>query len=176
MKYKKLETPGLILRKFESTDLQFIYDHFRNPFVSRYLYDNEPPKDMTEAEWIHKWCMDSDSDHVRWCIIHKEESKPIGTIGFHRYDNQNNSTEIGYDLSEEYTRKGLMSEALKAIMNFGASELLLHRVYASVAIDNQASNKLLESNGFQLEGILRDQYLYRGEYYDHKLWARIMEK
>lgn len=176
MKYQKLETQRLILRKFEATDLNFIFDHFKDPFVSKYLYDNKPPKNIAEAQKILDWCIDLNSEHIRWCIILKDKSKPIGTIGFHRYDNQNNSAEIGYDLSGAYTQKGLMTEALKCIMEYGSKDLLLHRMYASVAINNLASNKLLESNDFQLEGILRDQYLFRGNYYDHNLWSHIFRK
>jgi len=175
MEYQRLETERLVLRKFEASDLQFILDHFREPFVSQYLYDNEPPETIEEAQGILDWCLDLNSDHIRWCIVHKEESKPIGTIGFHRYDNQNNSAEIGYDLSGSFAQRGLMSEALQSIMEYGSKSLHLHRIYGSVALDNMASNRLLESNGFHLEGTLRDQYLFRGKYYDHNLWAYIFE-
>ena len=176
MKYQKLETRRLILRKFESSDLDFILDHFGNSFVSRYLYDNEPPRNLGEARKILDWCMDINSDHIRWLIALKENSEPIGTIGFHRYDDQNNSAEIGFDLGEAYTQKGIMTEALKSAIACGVEEILLHRIYASAAVTNIASNKLLESNGFQLEGVIRDQYLFRGKYYDHNLWSRIFEE
>ena len=176
MKYQKLETQRLILRRFEQSDLEFIFKHFKDSFVSKYLYDNEPPKNETEAQEILDWCIDLNSNHIRWCILHKEDSNPIGTIGFHRYDSQNNSAEIGYDLSEAYTQKGYMTEALNCIIKYGSKDLLIHRMYASVAINNIASNKLLESNDFQLEGILRDQYLFRGKYYDHNLWSHILRK
>ena len=174
MKYQKLETPRLILRKFEESDLDFIFRHFKDDFVSRYLYDNEPPQNLVDAQKTLDWCIDLSSNHIRWCIILKEKLKPIGTIGFHRYDNQNNSAEIGYDLQETYSQKGIMTEALKSIMEYGAEQFFLHRISASVAVTNLASNRFLESNDFQLEGTIRDQYLFRGKYYDHNLWSYIL--
>jgi len=65
MKYQELETKRLLLRKFESSDLDFIFRHFNDGFVSNYLYDNEPPQDLTEAGEILDWCMDLDSNHIR---------------------------------------------------------------------------------------------------------------
>jgi ribosomal-protein-alanine N-acetyltransferase len=173
MKYQKLETARLMLRNFESSDLDFVYSHFQDNFVSKYLYDNEPPQNLTETQEILDWCIDLKSDHIRWCIILKESSKSIGTIGFHLYDNQNNSAEIGYDLLENYTQMGIMTEAIKCIMEYGHKQFGIHRSHASVAINNLASNKLLEKNGFHLEGIIRDQYFFRGKYYDHNLWSYI---
>ncbi|MCD4669950.1 MAG: GNAT family N-acetyltransferase [Actinomycetia bacterium] len=173
MKYQKLETARLILRKFESSDLNFVFNHFKDSFVSRYLYDNEPPKNLAEAQEILDWCIDLKSDHIRWCIMLKENSKPIGTIGFQRYDNQNNSAEIGYDLLESYSKMGIMTEVLKCIIEYGHKQFGLHRIHASVAKNNLASNKFLKKNGFHLEGIIRDQYFFRGKYYDHNLLSYI---
>ncbi|WP_187759646.1 hypothetical protein [Thiospirochaeta perfilievii] len=56
MKYQELETKRLLLRKFESSDLDFIFRHFNDGFVSNYLYDNELPQDLTEAGEILDWC------------------------------------------------------------------------------------------------------------------------
>jgi ribosomal-protein-alanine N-acetyltransferase len=176
MKYQRIETPRLILRNFKIDDINFVFNHFNDSFVSQYLYDNEPPKSIDKAKEILDWCIDLDSNHIRWCIILKENSSPIGTLGFHRYDNENNSAEIGYDLSNKYTNLGIMTEALKSILEYGHSQFNLHRVYASVAKENVASNKLLENNGFFLEGIIRDQYLFRGKYYDHNLWSHIQSE
>lgn len=175
MQYQQLETERLILRNFKPSDLPFVFKHFSNSFVSRYLYDNEPPQTPEEAGEILGWAMEQNSNHIRWCIILKETSEPIGTIGFHKYDEQNNSAEIGYDLAEEYTQKGIMSEALQCIIQHGKAAYGLHRIYASAAEENDASNRLLEKNGFVLEGICRDQYLFRGTYYDHKIWSYITD-
>lgn len=176
MQYQQLETERLILRNFNPSDLPFVFKHFSSSFVSQYLYDNEPPQTPEEAGEILGWAMEHNSNHIRWCIVLKETSEQIGTIGFHKYDEQNNSAEIGYDLAEKYTQKGIMSEALMCIIQHGRTAYGLHRIYASVAEKNEASNRLLAKNGFALEGICRDQYFFRGTYYDHKIWSYITEE
>ncbi|MCP4178315.1 MAG: GNAT family N-acetyltransferase [bacterium] len=172
MKYSLLETSRLILRKFEPNDLSFVYNHFSNSFVSEYLYDNEPPKNKDEAKEILDWCIDIESlNHIRWCIILKEKNIPIGTVGFHIYDQINNAIEIGYDLSQKYTQQGYMTEAMNVVINYGFKNYNLNRIHACVAVENTGSNRLLEKSGFHLEGIIRDKHFFRGNYYDHNLFS-----
>jgi [ribosomal protein S5]-alanine N-acetyltransferase len=172
MEYKELTTTRLVLREFMPGDLSFIYEHFSDKNVSRYLYDNEPPSNINEAKKIFQWCMDKESsDHIRWCITLKHNLKQIGTCGFHNYDNKNNAAEIGYDLSSDYWNKGYMTEALKKMLHYGYEVYSLNRIYACVYIVNIASNKLLEKLGFKHEGVIRDKHFFRGNYYDHNLYS-----
>ncbi len=114
----------------------------------------------------------SSNDHMRWGIALKDQPEIlIGTCGFHVYDQNNNTAEIGYDLSSKHHRKGYMSEALKEIIKYGFERLRLHKISAAVYVGNTASNKLLEKLGFQLEGVIRDKHYFRGEYFDHNLYS-----
>lgn len=168
----QLETERLYLRKFEEADLDFVYTHFSSSDVSKYLYDNEPPRDIDGAKAILEWCTDFSSEHhVRWCIVSKESMEQMGTCGFHAYDKINNAAEIGYDLSSAYWSQGYMSEALTRMLSLGFAELNLHRVYAYVSVSNNRSNRLLEKLGFRHEGLIRDKHLFRGKYYDHNLYS-----
>lgn len=67
--------------------------------------------------------------------------------------------ELGYELSKDYWGKGIMKEALQAIIPFGFDEVGIHRIQASVFPENQASIHLLENLGFQKEGIFQE-YIY----------------
>ena len=177
MEYNLLESSRLILRKFEPSDLSFVFNHFGDSFVSEYLYDNEPPKNKDEAKEILDWCTDFESSsHIRWCIILKEKNIPIGTIGFHIYDQTNNAVEIGYDLSKKYTQQGYMTEAMEIVLNYGFEKYNLNRIHACVAVENFASNILLKKLGFHLEGIIRDKHFFRGNYYDHNLFSMLKKE
>jgi [ribosomal protein S5]-alanine N-acetyltransferase len=63
--------------------------------------------------------------------------------------------EIGYWLSKPLWGKGLMTEALEAVVAFAFGPLGLHRIYAITHPDNRASQKVLEKVGFTKEGVLR---------------------
>jgi ribosomal-protein-alanine N-acetyltransferase len=172
LKLEKLNTARLYLRRFEINDLDFVYKHFSDSNVSKYLYDNEPPANIDEAKNILDWCIDIKAQtHIRWCISLKNNGIPIGTVGFHNYDKTNNAAEIGYDLSEDHWNQGYMSEALSIVLNYGFELFNLNRIYAYVYISNESSNRLLDKLGFKLEGIIRDKHLFRGVYYDHNLFS-----
>lgn len=75
--------------------------------------------------------------------------------------------EIGYDLWHEYWGNGYMKEALVSAIESGFTNMNLNRINAFVALENENSTKLLENLGFKNEGIFRDKYFFRGNYYDH---------
>ena len=170
MNVSELKTNRLLLRKFASSDLNFVHHHFSNAKVTEFLYDNEPAESIDAARKILDWCMDfSSPTHTRWCITLLDNKTQIGTCGFHNYDSTNNASEIGYDLLPDYWNNGYMSEALTEMLSYGFEHLGLNRIYAFVFVNNAASNRLLERLGFSLEGVIREKHYYRGKYYDHNL-------
>ena len=71
----------------------------------------------------------------------------------------------------EYKRKGYMTEALNAVLDFGYSELKIHRVEALVADWNTASVKLLEHFNFKKEGTMREDCLVEGKNEDSDCYS-----
>ena len=174
--WEELNTERLILRKITSDDVDFILQHFSDEEVCQYMVDNEPIATMEEAMDIIHWSHSNSDDpnNNRWLIIQKETNKPIGTIGFHRWDKNNKIAEIGYDLSKSYWNKGIMSEAMKIALKFGFEKMGLNRIQAFVHVENNASYHLLRKHGFYAEGIIRDMYLYRGKYHDHYMMSLLL--
>ncbi|MTI71877.1 MAG: GNAT family N-acetyltransferase [Firmicutes bacterium] len=169
---KKLETDRLILRELKKEDMDFVYNHFSNEDVCKYLLDNEPLKKRGEALEIINYYKDFEAkDHSRWGIVLKESNILLGTCGFHRLDRKNNIIEIGYDLNKSYWGQGYMTEALKEIIYVAFTNMQLNRIQAYVYIENIASYKLLEKLKFIREGVIRDKHLFRGNYYDHYCYS-----
>ena len=83
---------------------------------------------------------------------------------------------IGYDLLKEYWGNGYMTEAVKAMINYGFEELGLMRIEATVEPANTASVRVLERAGFQLEGKLRKRYLYKDRFHDELVFGIIKEE
>ncbi|MCE5313386.1 MAG: GNAT family protein [Armatimonadota bacterium] len=163
-----VETERLILKEFKPQDIDFIYRHFSNEDVCRYLFDCEPLTSIEGAKKIIDFYTDSEqSDRNRWCIISKESNKQIGTCGYHRWDKTNNIAEIGYDLERESWGRGYMQEAIGAALKVGFCNMKLNRVQAFTYVQNARSVKMLKKLGFTAEGIIRDKHYFRGTYYDH---------
>ena len=96
-------------------------------------------------------------------IFDKLTNLPIGECGFHTWNMDHNKGELFYNIrNEENKQKGLMTEALKSVLNYGFNELNLHRIQALVAADNVPSIKLLLHYGFVKEGTMREDYVVNG--------------
>lgn len=88
-------------------------------------------------------------------IALKPSSDLIGAIATHPIDWLNESAMIGYWVATAFTGKGFATEAALLMLEGLFMELKLHRVVATAAIDNLASNRVLEKVGFRFEGALK---------------------
>jgi ribosomal-protein-alanine N-acetyltransferase len=165
----RLETERLVLREIHSqTDLAALYALFADPYVARFT-DTGPFESPAEAEEVMEWIDDIFAKHLgmRWALALKtDEGEMIGTAGYNRWQRWNHSAEIGYDLKRDLWGRGLMVEALGAVLGFGFREMALNRVEADVTVGNEASVRVLEKLGFHQEGLSRQRGFWKGDYHD----------
>jgi ribosomal-protein-alanine N-acetyltransferase len=109
-----------------------------------------------------------------WGIEWKENpGKLIGTICFWHFKHEHYRAETGYLLHPAWWRKGIMKEALAAIVRFGFEHLQLHSIEAHISPDNIASKKLLQSQGFVQEAYFRENFYFRGKFLDTAVYSLI---
>jgi len=161
--FPPLETRRLHLRAIEAGDLEFVYRHFSDPLVNRYLLDEMPVSTRAQAQAIIEfYTAPGEKPYNRWVILQKSDERAIGTCGYHKWQKAHRRAEIGFDLEESSWNQGLMTEALRAVLQLGFESMHLNRVEALVYPENRASLRLLEKLGFQKEGLLR-QYFRQGD-------------
>jgi len=98
----------------------------------------------------------------------------VGGIGLIlQPDVYSKSAEVGYWLSEMYWNRGIVTEALKAITDFGFVNFQLERIYAAVFEWNVKSARVLEKAGFQFEGILQKSVYKDGKLIDSLIYAAL---
>ncbi len=88
------------------------------------------------------------NEWIYWAITLQETGNLIGTISLWKFSKAHSKAEIGYELLPEHQGKGLMQEALTAVINYGFDNLQLHSIEAEVAPNNLGSIKLLKRNKF----------------------------
>ncbi len=167
----ELETDRLRLRGIVPDDAEVWLAIFSHPSVIRFLIDfNRSQTNLHEIHEIITWTEDifANKSGMRWALTLKPDTTMIGSCGFHLYSAANRCAEIGYELHHDHWRKGIMSEALHKVLQFGFDELDLHRIEANVAVGNVASAGLLRHLGFELEGTWRNKLFSRGRFHD--LW------
>jgi ribosomal-protein-alanine N-acetyltransferase len=78
---------------------------------------------------------------------------------------------IGYWIGAPYAGRGLMTDAVRSVVQFAFSTLRLHRLEAACLPTNAASMRVLEKAGFRLEGRARQYLKIDGRWQDHSLYA-----
>jgi len=167
-----LNTKRLVLRKVTLQDAKDIYEYAKDPVVSKYTLWSRH-RNLTDSLKFVKYITSNYRKGVEenWGIVYKAENKLIGTIGFFNWDEANNKAEIHYALSNKYAGLGLMTEAAKAVIEFGFDKMHLNRIEAKCMLKNFASEKVMQKCGMKYESIMRAGLLVKGRYVDLKTYA-----
>ncbi|BAY84234.1 GCN5-related N-acetyltransferase [Calothrix parasitica NIES-267] len=175
--FPELETQNLILRQVNQSDSRDIFQHLSDKEVLKY-HDLEAFTNIKQAKNIIAIFDEKfhSNQMIRWGIANKENNIIIGTCGFHNWVQKSFQAEIGYELSQAYWQKGIMTEALTNIIKFGFEKMELNRISATVMLDNIASMKLLDKLGFEEEGVLREYGFWKGEFHDLKMFSLLKKE
>ena len=161
-----------ILRDFRFGDENSLQKNADNPAVWQNLRDSFP----------HPFSV---NDAISWISMNKAFQKPlnlaitfndkvIGGIGIvQQTDIYRLNAEIGYWLGEPFWNKGIMSEAVSAMVNYTFANFDIIRVYAGVFDHNLASMRVLEKAGFHKEAIHQKAIFKNGVLLDEHLFTII---
>ena len=170
--FPDLETDRLWLRQLALKDVDFVFQHFGDPEVSRFLLDEPPMTHIEQAEDLIRFYEDPEGRaYNRWGLVHKEQDLLVGTCGYHRWSRPHRRSEIGYDLAQAFWGQGLMREALAAVLRHGFEAMGLNRIEAFVHPQNTRSVRLLQRMGFQREGLLRGYLYQEGRSHDEFIFS-----
>ncbi|OUL26782.1 GNAT family N-acetyltransferase [Nostoc sp. T09] len=166
--FPQLTTENLILRETTITDAPAVFQIFADHEVTKY-HDVETAISIKQAQFLIQRRAErfQNQEAIRWGIARKEDNAIIGSCG---YSIRNRfQAEIGYELARDHWRKGFMTEALSAIIQWGFEQLDLNRIEALVMLENNASIKLLKKLQFAEEGVLREYGFWKGRFHDLKI-------
>lgn len=149
----KIETERLVLKPLDESHVEDILKIRSNEVVNKFV-KRIPPKTNYDALdfilTIKKRVQNNES--INWGIAYKNQQNLIGTICLWNFSDDRTEAEVGYELLPEYHRKGLMSEALQSVLDFGFNKLSLNEILAFTNKFNENSKSLLLKNNFTLEG------------------------
>jgi ribosomal-protein-alanine N-acetyltransferase len=160
-----LETPRLLLRRPQLSDAADIFEMRSDPEVMRYI-----PRPLAKSlEDVHELLRMVDefvekNERINWAIEWKDSGKVIGMAGYVNLKPEHDRAEVGYSLNRAWHRKGVMREALKAILGFGFNTMKLHSVEAIIDEENAASGALLANVGFRQEACFIEDFYLGGQF------------
>ncbi len=171
--FPRLETKRLVLRQMTMDDLDFYFKHFSIKEIEEGS-GYPAPKDLGAArEEVQRFIVDLFENGLgyRWGIAKRGEDDLIGTCGYYLWNREARKAVIGYDLEPDYWGQGIMTEALAEIIRFGFKDMNLNRVQVSTAPWNERSMRLIQRLGFKREGILRDNFIFKGRFQDDVMFS-----
>ena len=152
-----IETPRLILRRFIPTDAQSMYHNWASdPQVTKFL--TWPPHDSVDTSrriiesWIAEYANDS---YYHWAIEFKELGQPIGSLIAISKDDRLQTAHIGYCIGAPWWHQGIMTEALRAVVDFLFDEVGMNRIESRHDPNNPHSGAVMRKCAMRYEGTFR---------------------
>ena len=135
--FPEIRTKRLHLKQIQFSDADDLHIYLSDQEVKKYI--GIPPytkieETYNEIKWYDK--IFKTKTGIRWGISFIENPAVIGSCGFLNMSQSNVRAEIGYELNKNYWRKGIVSEALSAIIKYGFEEINLNRVEALIEPEN----------------------------------------
>jgi len=148
----KLETERLQLKEINESYVEDILKIRSNEVINQFVQRNSPKNNYDALQFILMIKERTQNNQTfYWGISLKDQPNLIGTICLWKFSEDRTVAEVGYELLPDYHRKGMMSEALKAVLDYGFNELHLHEIVAMTNKFNKNSIGILLKHHFILE-------------------------
>lgn len=155
---QRIETDRLILRRYVIEDAEAMYKNWASDSdVTKFLTWQPHSSVEVSRGIIENWLKEySDEKYYQWAIVLKANgNEPIGDISVVQMNEDISMVHIGYCLGRAWWRRGIMSEALKAVMDFMFDTVEVNRVESRHDPMNPNSGKVMQKCGMKYEGTLR---------------------
>ncbi len=177
MHFETLETPRLLLTGLSPEEMTYIFENYPKADIKKILghrteaaYEKESAKQQNGyASYNRRFKM--------FLLTDKATGAIIGRCGLHNWNVEDRRAEIGYIMEEEACkRKGLMTEAVDRVIEYGFYTLHLNRIEAVVSVTNVPSLRIMEKFNFTREGVMRQQYYTGEKYEDSNLFSLLYQE
>ena len=152
----------VLLRPLEREDLKFVHQLDNNASVMRYWFE-EPYEAFVELVDIYEKHI-HDHNERRFIIDHNGEN--IGLVELVEINQVHRHAEFQIIIAPAFENKGYAKKAAKLAIDYGFSVLNLYKLYLHVDTENEKAIHLYTKLGFEVEGILKQEFFINGKYRD----------
>jgi RimJ/RimL family protein N-acetyltransferase len=156
-KRPSLQTPRLLLRPFDLLDVKSVEALSSDRAIADTTVNvPHPYKDGMAKDWIstHQPLFEK-GELSTFAITEVSTSELVGNVSL-TIEKHSQRAELGYWIGRPFWGNGYATEASHAVLEYGFSELSLHRIYAGCFTRNPASGKVLRKIGMKHEGCSRE--------------------
>lgn len=157
-------TPGITLGSLSSADFNDLVYHINDPVLYENTLTVPFPYTLEHAvSYLAHVQAFEEKEGIQKDWVIRNHGKLIGGIGaLYNYGIHSHKTEIGYWISRECRGSGVMTQVVGAFVEHLFKTTDLIRIEAHVFIGNHPSARVLEKNGFSLEGITKAAFVKNG--------------
>ena len=159
LRYWRLSDKMELTNLCNAVDRRFLSDRLPNPYTEK---DAE--------EWLKTVSENEAITSIYRAIVY--DGKLIGSISVEKKDDD---AEIGYMLLNEYSNKGIGTEAVRQVCSIAFKILSLEHITANVFQPNIASIRVLLKNGFKYKGAIPNAVIKDGDVYDLLIYVLTKE-
>ncbi|MFA5266719.1 MAG: GNAT family protein [Methanoregula sp.] len=166
-----IRIPGALLRPWQAGDAPSLTRYADNPRIAACLRDAFPsPYTPDDA---HRFITMATGPSRNIFLAIEVQGEAVGGIGIHPLDDVHRRTaEIGYWLAEPFWEKGIVTDAVRALVPVAFGQTDIVRIQAGVFSHNPASMRVLEKCGFVREAVHKNSITKNGVVMDEVLYVR----
>ncbi|WP_237132723.1 GNAT family N-acetyltransferase [Pseudohongiella sp. O18] len=159
------------LRGYAASDAERLTELANSANVSQFLVYTFPyPYTLEDAVW---WITIGSQENGAITKAVEYHGELIGSVGITPQTGwKSHTAEIGYWLGEQFWGRGIATQVLERMTNEVFADGRWDKLFAPVLSPNQASVRVLEKNGYQLEGILKNEVIKNGQLFDVHHYAK----
>lgn len=169
-----LETERLTLRRVLPSDVKEMFELRSNPETMKYI--PRPLLTNHEEALAHIQMMEDKietNEGINWAITLKGDDKMLGVIGHYRIKPEHYRAEVGYMILPEYHGKGITTEAVQCVVDYGFNTMQLHSIEGVIDPENEASQRVLQKCGFVKEAHFKENEFYDGKFIDAVVYSKL---
>lgn len=168
--FPEIKTERLILSQLKEEDLDLVTEYLQNRIFSDLTSNIPYPYTRQDAEfWLKMSGAAFDKNTGFTFAVRNKEGQIMGAVGLH--DRDDDKAELGYWMGIPFWNKGYITEAAKAVIDFGFKELHVNKIYATCFLHNPASGRIMEKAGMEQEALLKQHLKKDDEYFDVMMYS-----
>lgn len=171
----KVDT-DLELKQLEESDSIDIFNVINNQreYLGKWLPFVEFTQEISDAEKFVDSVINANEARFEFVFAIRKSKEFVGLIGFKDTDRLNKKTEIGYWLSENHQRQGIVTKSVDRLCDFAFKQQGMNRIQIKCAVGNVPSKRIPEKLGFKFEGIERQgELLSDGFFTDLEIYSKL---
>ncbi|WP_316633960.1 GNAT family N-acetyltransferase [uncultured Flavobacterium sp.] len=140
------------MRNIQNTDAALIHKLHSDPIVNAFVGRDNSSTLKNAKDYIVKMQNLIDRNEcIYWVISLNGSDNLVGSVCLWNFDFENEIVEIGYEMLHDFQGKGIMSEAIKKVIEYAFEEIKAKLITAFPSADNNNSVSILKKLNFEFE-------------------------